>query len=43
MVYFDDAEKEITAIMTIDPSGRIRKILQKEWKEIKEFYMRFCR
>ena len=43
MVYFDDAEKEITAIMTIDPSGRIRKILQKEWKEIKDFYMRFCR
>ncbi|MBC8358461.1 MAG: nucleotidyl transferase AbiEii/AbiGii toxin family protein [Candidatus Aminicenantes bacterium] len=43
MVYFDDAEKEINTIITVDQSGRIRKMTQKEWKEIKQFFMRFCR
>ncbi len=43
MVYFDDAEKEINTIITLDQSERIGKMTQKEWKEIKQFFMRFCR
>jgi len=43
MVYFDDAEKEINSIMIVDRSERIRKVSPKEWKEIKNFFLRFCR
>jgi predicted nucleotidyltransferase component of viral defense system len=42
MVYFDDAEREIAAIMIVDDSGGIRSISEKEWKEIKDFFMRLC-
>lgn len=42
MVYFDDAEKELGAIMVVDESGGIRSITEKEWKEIKDFFVRFC-
>ncbi|MBM3285445.1 MAG: hypothetical protein FJY81_06190, partial [Candidatus Aminicenantes bacterium] len=42
MVYFDDAEKELKAIMLVDEAGGIRGISEKEWKEIKDFFMRFC-
>lgn len=43
MVYFDDAEKEINTILLADQSERIRRVSQKEWKEIKHFFLRFCR
>lgn len=43
MVYFDDAEREINTILIVEQSGRIRNISKKEWKEIKHFFLRFCR
>lgn len=42
MVYFSDAEKELEAIMLVDESGGIRSISEKEWREIKDFFVRFC-
>ena len=42
LVYFDDAEKDLEAIMLVDESGGIRSIVKKEWKEIKEFFVRLC-
>ena len=42
MVYFDDAEQELAAIMLADESDGIRSISDKEWTEIKEFFVRFC-
>lgn len=42
MVYFDDAEPELSAIMLADESGGVRSISEKEWTEIKEFFVRFC-
>jgi predicted nucleotidyltransferase component of viral defense system len=41
MVYFDDAEQELPAIMLVDESGGIRSIHEKEWKGIKDFFVRF--
>ena len=41
LVYFDDAEPELPAIMLVDESGGIRSILEKEWKGIKDFFVRF--
>lgn len=43
MVYFDDAEREINSIMLVDQSGRVRNVSQKKWKEMKQFFLRFCR
>lgn len=42
MVYFDDAEQELAAIMLVDESGGIRSISEKEWEEIKNFFVGFC-
>jgi predicted nucleotidyltransferase component of viral defense system len=42
MVYFDDAEPEVGAIMIVDESGDIRSITEKEWKGIKGFFVRLC-
>jgi len=42
MVYFDDAEQELGAIMIVDESGGIRSITEKEWKGIKDFFVRLC-
>jgi predicted nucleotidyltransferase component of viral defense system len=42
MVYFDDAQKDLEAIMRVDESGDIRSIDKKEWTEIKEFFVRLC-
>jgi hypothetical protein len=42
MVYFDDAEPELAAIMLADESGGARSISEKEWTGIKEFFVRFC-
>ncbi len=42
MVYFDDAEEELGAIMLVDEAGGIRGISGKEWKEIKDFFVRLC-
>jgi predicted nucleotidyltransferase component of viral defense system len=42
MAYFDDAEQELDAIMIVDESGSIRSIAEKEWQEIKDFFVRFC-
>jgi len=42
MVYFDDAEPELAAIMLADPSGGVRSFSEKEWTGIKEFFLRFC-
>lgn len=42
LAYFDDAEQELAAIMLVDESGGIRSIAEKEWHEIKDFFVRFC-
>ena len=42
LAYFDEAEQELDAIMLVDKSGGIRRIAEKEWQEIKDFFMRFC-
>lgn len=42
LVYFDDAEKELDGIMLIEATGVTRQILEKEWQEIKNFFLRFC-
>lgn len=42
MVYFDDAEQELEAIMIVDESRGIRSITGKEWKEIKDYFVRLC-
>jgi len=42
MVYFDDAEPELPAIMLADETGGVRSISGKEWTEIKEFFVGFC-
>lgn len=42
MAYFDDAEQELEAVMLVDESGGIRGIAEKEWQEIKDFFVRFC-
>jgi predicted nucleotidyltransferase component of viral defense system len=42
MVYFDDAEQELGAIMIVDESGGIRNIAGKEWQEIKDFFVGLC-
>jgi hypothetical protein len=42
MVYFDDAEPELAAIMLANESGAVRAISEKEWTGIKEFFVRFC-
>lgn len=43
MVYFDDAEKELDAIWLVDETGGVRNISNQEWKNIKNFFVRFCR
>lgn len=43
MVYFDDAEKELDSILLVDKAARIRNISKNEWKETKDFFVRFCR
>jgi len=42
MVYFDDAEQELGAIMIVDESRGIRSMTGKEWKEMKDFFVRLC-
>lgn len=42
-VYFFDAEQEINAIVIVDRDGRIRKINDEEWDEIKAFFVRFSK
>jgi predicted nucleotidyltransferase component of viral defense system len=42
MAYFFDAEQEINAIVIVDKAGRIRKITDEQWQEIKAFFVRFC-
>ena len=42
MVYFDDADPELGAIMVVDESRGIRSITGKEWKEIEDFFVRLC-
>ena len=42
LAYFDDAERELDAIMLVDESGGIRGMAEKEWQEIKDFFVRFC-
>jgi len=43
MVYFDDAEAELESIIMIDKSGEFRPITEKEWQDIKDFFIRFSR
>lgn len=43
MVYFDDAERELDAIWLVDQTGGVRNISSQEWKDIKDFFERFCR
>jgi predicted nucleotidyltransferase component of viral defense system len=42
-VYFDDAERELDAIWLVDETGGVRNISNQEWKDIKDFFVRFCR
>jgi len=42
-VYFDDAEKEKDNIMLIKNRGKIHKITNKEWKDIKQFFYEFIK
>ena len=42
-VYFDDAEKEKDNIMLIKNMGKIHKITNKEWKDIKQFFYEFIK
>jgi hypothetical protein len=41
MAYFFDAEQEIAAIVIVDKAGKIRKITDERWEEIKAFFVRF--
>ena len=43
MVYFDEAEPEIKSDIMIDKSGEFRSITEKEWQDIKNFFIRFSR
>jgi predicted nucleotidyltransferase component of viral defense system len=43
MVYFDDAEAELESIIMIDKSGEFRPITEKEWQDIKDFFIEFSR
>ncbi|MDD8021001.1 MAG: hypothetical protein PHU81_07460 [Acidobacteriota bacterium] len=43
MVYFDDAEPELESIIMIDKSGEFRPIKDKEWQDIKDFFIEFNR
>lgn len=43
MVYFDDAEPELESIIMIDKSGEFRPITDKEWQDIKDFFIEFSR
>ncbi len=42
MVYFDDAERELDAIWLVGDSGTARSISDKDWGNIKDFFVRFC-
>lgn len=42
MVYFFDAEQEIDSIVIINNAGKIRKITDKAWEDIKAFFVGFC-
>ncbi|MCK4264120.1 MAG: hypothetical protein KAX27_04170 [Candidatus Aminicenantes bacterium] len=41
--YFDDAEKEIDNIMLIKEAGKIIRMPNKEWNDIKQFYYEFIK
>ncbi len=41
MVYFDDAERELDSIMLVQEDDHLHKLLETDWKEIKEFFSRF--
>jgi len=43
MVYFDEAEPELKSVIMIDKSGEFRSITEKEWQDIKDFFIRFSR
>ncbi len=43
MVYFDDAERELDSIVLVQDDGHYRQLSESEWKEIKEFFVRFIR
>lgn len=43
LVYFDDAERELDAIWLIGEKGRVENISAKDWGEIKDFFIRFCK
>lgn len=43
MTFFDDAEEDLDMIMLLEPGGGTRKMTKKEWDEIKDFFLRFCR
>ncbi len=43
MVYFDDAEAELESIIMIDKSGEFGPITEKEWQDIKDFFIEFSR
>jgi hypothetical protein len=43
MVYFDDAEREVESIFLAGKQPEIQRMTGKEWREIKEFFVRFGR
>jgi len=42
-VYFDDAERENDSIMLIKKSGKIERMSDKEWNDIKKFFCEFIK
>lgn len=43
LAYFDDADKEASQILLAEPGDQIRPISKKEWDDIKQFFVGFCR
>ena len=43
LAYFDDADKEASQMLLAGPGDQIRPISKKEWDDIKQFFVGFCR
>lgn len=43
MVYFDDAERELDAIWLVGDGDEARNISDRDWGQLKDFFIRFCR
>lgn len=43
MVYFDDAERELEAIWLVGEDEKAKRILDKEWQDVKDFFLKLAR